>query len=210
MDENIFWKIVAELKWPDVDYDDAKFWFMQNYTAKEADEFRSLFAQKRNDLVKASGSNACCDSWDDTLAHIVGLGEAEYKKNIEEPERIIQREKDGEYKESFSYCIPYSEDYRKLTDDGYDNLLRLTAKLVNELENTDEDDVPPKFFRQYPKIIEVGQMLLEKKWQEAVLKYHKYFGPGYADEWPLQGMYGIPNFIIDLERYRLQGENIHI
>ena len=183
---------------------------MQNYTTDEAEDFLKLYSQKRNELISKSGSDACCDSWDDTLAHIVGLGEEEYKKNITEPERIIRRYRDGEYKESFSYCIPYISDYEKLNDTGYSSLLRLTAELIHDLETADEDDVPPKIYRQYPKIIKVGKLLLKKQWTEAVKTYHEYFGAGYDDEWPLQGMYGIPNFILDLERYRLHGENIHI
>jgi hypothetical protein len=91
MNDKKFWEIVDEINWPEVDCDDAKFWFMKNYTTDEAEDFLKLYSQKRNELILKSGSDACCDSWDDTLAHIVGLGEEEYKKNITEPERIIQR-----------------------------------------------------------------------------------------------------------------------
>lgn len=71
-----------------------------------------------------------------------------------------------------------------------------------------EADVPPRLYRQYPKIIETARLIIEKKWQKATDTYHLFFGAGYADNWPVNG-YLIPNFIRDLEKYRLRKDPIH-
>jgi len=114
-----------------------------------------------------------------------------------------------DYKESFAYCIPFTDDYKKLTDDGYDTYINWTKELITELESADEDDIPPKLYRQFPKILEVARMLIDKNWTGAVETYHSYFGPGYADDWPLDS-FGIPNFVADLERYRLRADSVRL
>lgn len=205
MDDKKFWEIVRELNWPDTHYYEAQYRFMRTHSLQEAEEFREQFMEKRRDLAQASGEQMCCDSWDDTLAHIIGLGEAEYKQNLEKPRLILEREQKWDYVESFSYCIPFPDDYGKLTDEGFTHLIEETKRLVDELESTEEDEIPPKEYRRYPSIIEVANLLIERKWQEAVDAYHTHFGPGYADDWPLHG-YLIPNFIAELKRYRLREE----
>ena len=206
MDDKKFWAIVEEVNWPNIHYYEAQYCFMRTHSPHEAVEFREKFMEKRRALVQASGEQICCDSWDDTLAHIIGLGEAEYLRNIEEPRLILEREQKGDYLESFSYCIPFPDDYGKLTDEGFAHLIEHTQRLVEELETTEEDDIPPKEYRRYPSIIEVANLLVEKKWQEAVDAYHAHFGPGYADDWAFHG-YLIPNFIAELERFRLRKEH---
>jgi hypothetical protein len=209
MDEATFWTIVDEIKWPKKGYDEAKLWFMQHYSVEEAKAFTEIFLKKKSELARASEEDRCCDSWDDTLAHIIGLGEEEYTRNIKQPDLIVKRERDMDYKESFAYCIPFSDDYKKLTDNGYDTYINWTKELITELESADEDDIPPKLYRQFPKIIEVLHLLVDKNWPEAVKRYHAYFGPGYADDWPLDS-FGIPNFVSDLERYRLMADSVRL
>ncbi len=205
MTETLFWQIVDEMSWPETDPDDVKFRFMKAHSIEEAEQFREIYIRKRNELVAASGKDFCCDSWDDTLAHIIGLGEEEYQRHIDDPELIVTREQAGDYTESFSYCIPYIHDFAKLTDEGYETYLEGTKKLLIELDNADEDDIPPRLFRQFPNIKEVCRLLIAKNWQQAVSLYHNYFGSAYADDWPLHG-YCIPNFVADLERFRLREE----
>ena len=194
------------MNWPKTHYYEAQYRFMRAHSQQEAEEFRETFMEKRSALVRASGEQMCCDSLDDTLAHIIGLGKTEYERNLEEPRLILERERKGNYVESFSYCIPFPDYYGKLTDEGFAHLIEETQRLVDELESTEEDDIPPKEYRRYPQIIEVANLLIEKKWQEAIEAYHAHFGPGYADDWPLHG-YLIPNFIADLKRYRLREDH---
>ena len=207
MDEVTFWKIVEKINWPKTDYDEAKLWFMQHYSVEEAKAFTEIFLEKKSELARASGEDLCCDSWDDTRAHIIGLGEEEYNRNIKKPELILKREREMDYKESFAYCIPFPDDYKKLTDHGYDTFINSTKELIAELASADEDDIPPKLYRQFPKIIEVARLLIDKDWAKAIKTYHAYFGPGYADYWPLHS-YLLPNFVADLERYRLRADSV--
>jgi hypothetical protein len=51
---------------------------MKTYPPEVADEFSNIFGEKTRALRKAGRLRAVCDSWDDTLAHIVGLGQAEW------------------------------------------------------------------------------------------------------------------------------------
>ena len=206
MDDTQFWEIVSELNWPNIHYCDAQYHFMRTHSLQEAEEFREQFMEKRKALAHAAGERMCCDSWDDTLAHIIGLGEAEYTRNLEAPRLIFEREQQLNYVESFSYCIPFPDDYGKLSDEGFAHFIEETQRLVDELETAQEDDIPPKEYRRYPSIIEVANLLIERKWQEAVDAYHTRFGPGYADDWPFHG-YLIPNFIAELKQYRLREEH---
>ena len=202
MDEQEFWSIVGEIGWPDAHYDAAKRWFMEQVTVEEAGEFREVYCAKVRTLRRVAESDAVCDSWDDTLAHIVGLGEDEFRRHCDEPSRIARREADGEYRESFAYCIPATEDYGLLTDVGYERHLSRVLEIVSELETADADDIPPRLYRQYPGVLELFRLLLAKNWREAVDRYHQSYGAGYADSWPLDS-YLIPNFIHDLETFRL-------
>ena len=97
---------------------------------------------------------------------------------------------------------PFEEDYGLLTDDGYEGFIRSATALIDKLNATDPDDVPPRLYRRFPEIREVCELLRTRRWREAVAAYHRYFGEGYADDWPEEG-YAIPNFVKTLEDYRL-------
>jgi len=197
-----FWQMVEKIGWPNMHYDDARYWFMQNYSKEEAEEFLKIFLSCKSTLSKAAGDSFCCDSWDDATAHIIGLGKEEYDRHIENPHLIFERVETTNYRESFAYCIPHSDDYEKLSDAGYDLLISETQNELQEIEASDEDDIPPKIYRQFPKIMDVCRLLIDRQWKESVETYHNYFGPGYADRWPLHS-YLIPNFVSELEKFRM-------
>ncbi len=119
MDEREFWSIVSEIGWPKTHYDAGKRWFMEHVTPERAGEFRELHSAMRSTLRRVANSDAVCDSWDDTVAHIVGLGEDEFRRHCDDPSLIAKREADGQYRESFTYCIPFQEDYDLVTDAGF-------------------------------------------------------------------------------------------
>ena len=52
------------------------------------------------------------DSYEDLRWHIIGLGKAEYEKNLANPELAYARAVKGDYKESFAYAIPNSYDFK--------------------------------------------------------------------------------------------------
>ena len=202
MTEERFWEIVETIGWPETHYDVAKRRFMETYPKETAAAFRGLFNRFKGELYERAGLTAISDSCDDNLAHIVGLGLTEFRRNMESPHLILEREERIDYKESFAYCIPFEEDYDLLTDEGYAGFIRSATELIDKLDATDPDDVPPKLYRRFPEIGEVCELLRTRRWPEAVAAYHRYFGEGYADDWPEQG-YAIPNFVKTLEDYRL-------
>ena len=202
MTEERFWEIVKDIGWPDVHYDVTKRRFMETHPRETAVAFANLFSQLKRELYRRGGLTAISDSCDDNLAHIIGLGIEEYRRNMDAPHLIWEREQRMDYKESFAYCIPFEEDYALLTDEGYDSFIRSASALIDKLDAADPDDVPPKLYRRFPEIREVCELLLSRRWHEAVDAYHRYFGEGYADDWPEQG-YAIPNFVKTLETFRL-------
>ena len=202
MTEERFWEIAEEMGWPETHYDVAKRRFMDTHPKETAVAFATLFDRFKGDLYKRAGLTAISDSCDDNLAHIVGLGLAEYRRNMDAPHLVREREERVDYRESFAYCIPFQEDYALLSDEGYETFIRSATALIDKLDATDPDDVPPRFFRRFPEIREVCELLCARRWPEAVTSYHHYFGEGYADDWPEQG-YAIPNSVKTLEAYRL-------
>lgn len=202
MTEERFWQIVEEIDWPNVHYRTAMRTFTDRHTVEEADEMRAVLAKKKSELRRAARVDEISDSWDDALAHIVGLGKAEFSRCLADAQLIIERHKKLDYEESFAYCIPYDDDFAKRTDSGFDRYRHEVEELIVELETTDADDIAPRLYRQIPLMVEVGRLLVQQQWREALSAYHRNFGPGYADTWPLHN-YLIPNFILDLEELRL-------
>lgn len=202
MTEDQFWSIVDEIGWPEVHYDEAKRRFMERHGISVAEEFRDWLMHLKGRLRRAGDVQAVCDSWDDLLVHVVGLGEKEYYRTIQSPQLLFEREASFDYQESFAYCVPFDEDYGYLTDDGYEHFIAYAQEHLDEIAQTDPDDIPPRIYRRYPDVEEVCRLLISKDWQAAVERYHDLFGPGYADDWPM-GCYAIPNFVQTLERYRL-------
>jgi len=65
--------------------------------------------EKANDVSAGLGD----DSFGDLIAHIIGLGKGEFEASVKDPRRAIERGKKGDYTESFAYCFPYEDDYKK-------------------------------------------------------------------------------------------------
>ncbi len=76
-----FWAIVEEIGWPHVDSDAAKLLLMRAYPPSVMEAVHAAFHRKTADLARAAAVDWCCDSWDDTRAHIVGLGAEVYARN---------------------------------------------------------------------------------------------------------------------------------
>ncbi len=205
MQDTVFWRMVEEMGWPEVFYDEAKYRFMLRYRPDVAEEFMQVFLAKKAELRSVGRVQAVSDGWDDTLAHIIGLGKTEWEQNRANPTLMFEREESLDYKESFAYCIPSADDYELLQDAGYEPYLRSIRELLHRMETTDPDDVAPREYRLYPEIQALGVQFLERNWQLAVDRYHERYGPGYADSFPTNYFgYGIPNLVNRLERFRLR------
>ena len=205
LSEDRFWAIVEEVGWPEVSIDEAKLALMKRYDSETMECFYEVFDRKKAQLATAAEVDWCCDSWDDTRAHIIGLGRAEFERHINNPALILERESSNDYRESFSYCIPFPEDYGLVSDDGYVKRLQDVRRFVDMLNEADPGDVPPRLYRRFDEARHVAAHLLARDWPAAVTAYHAAYGEGYADEWPFVHWCGylIPNIVRDLERYRL-------
>ena len=203
--EDEFWALVEEVGWPEVAIDAAKLSLMRRYDSETMESFRRVFHRKSNELARAAAMDWCCDSWDDTRAHIIGLGRAEFERNLSNPALMREREENGDYRESFVYCIPFVEDYGLLTDEGYARRLREVRGFVDSLDAADPDDVPPRLYRRFDQARQVCTLLLDQNWTAAVTAYHAAYGEGYTSDWPFSDWCGylVPNMVHDLERYRL-------
>lgn len=202
--EEQFWQIVAELEWPTHHYDATKLTFMDRWPLETAGDFLDHFLNAKAALDRAAGEQWICDSWDDTKAHVVGLGRAAWQAHIDDPSLLRRRMDRYNYVESFAYCIPTSHDYALLADDGYTRVLRRVEQKLEELRSIDPDDISPRLQREIAAFETVAVPLLEQRWQDAVQQYHQIFGPGYADQWPSHLGYVLPNIVSDLEVYRLR------
>lgn len=118
-----FWAFVESGGWgkKTTDYNAIKQDFMERLDARGADEMRRIFSRKTDELAKAlreyeadTGEelDAWGDSYDDLMAHIVGLGLREFRKHIQNPQLIIKRYNDGKYRESFAYALPFASDFK--------------------------------------------------------------------------------------------------
>jgi hypothetical protein len=120
-----FWKLVAELNWghksdgphKTTNYKVVKKTLMQKLTRSGVERFSATFSALRHDLyrkldkeVEGTGD----DGFGDLLAHIIGLGKEEYERNLADPKLAQARVDKSRYVESFSYCIPYDDDYEML------------------------------------------------------------------------------------------------
>lgn len=122
------------------------------------------------------GQDPCCDSWSDTLNHIVGLGRHEFMRNLYEPQKIVDRAEAGDYKESFGYALPYAEDYDKcelhthqLTAARY--LGQLTAEILLEgiEDNTPEEQAALATVQHSFALLTTGKVKEYLATREAVL-----------------------------------------
>ena len=121
MSTSNFWTAVDQAGWSrDHNYKRIKELFLERFTQREADAFRATFqdlqhtlgdtlSQWAEDNDKEFGLGD--DSWGDFLAHIIGMGKHEYDVVMRDPDRGYERAVNGSYKESFSYGIPYKDDY---------------------------------------------------------------------------------------------------
>jgi hypothetical protein len=118
MTDEKFWDIVAHMGWDlSNNYDATRKTFAKNYTKRECEEFCTIFSDKKAELSKAvevylaspgyrSELSLGDDGYSDLLCHIIGLGRKEYEYAIRQPYSAWNRAKAGDYRESFSYCIP--------------------------------------------------------------------------------------------------------
>lgn len=117
-----FWTVVAEIGWgtKTIDFNAVKVKLI-----RRGQDFCVALSNKFSDVAtalywaaKKAGHDYCCDSWSDTVNHVIGLGKEEFDRNMANPELLLTRMNEYNYKESFSYCLPYKDDFQRYSAEG--------------------------------------------------------------------------------------------
>jgi hypothetical protein len=112
-----FWKVIGTLGWgTSSNYEAMKVTLMLNgrdWCLDFSTTYRRVLGALRSNAAEA-GFGFCYDSWDDVLAHTVGLGKATYDACMADPRALINRMEAGDYSESFTYAVPDEYDFLQL------------------------------------------------------------------------------------------------
>ena len=129
VNESKFWKIVSEVNWgSDFDYTRIKLELMKTLTPKAQDEYAKIYYNMH--FILNSKIHSFCDenrikmqvgddSLNDLVAHIIGLGKAEFDKVMDYPGLALNRGQKKKYEECFSYSVPFREDRESASKDKY-------------------------------------------------------------------------------------------
>lgn len=123
MPEAEFWKVVEPYGWgtKTTDYKKIKKDLISRFSLEESESLSETFKAIKGRLYKALDrkvSGVGDDSFDDLLSHIIGMGKKEYDAVMKNPALAQDRVNRRDFVESFSYALPYSNDYAK-TDISY-------------------------------------------------------------------------------------------
>jgi|GEM_PF-6928940 len=137
MTEADFWRIITELEWPQHHYHTTKLHFMDRWPLQAAVEFQEHFGRAKLALHKAAGERWLCDSWDDTKAHVVGLGHEVWQAHLNNPALLEHRMESFDFVERFAYCVPTEGDYTLLADAGYSRSIVAVRDQLKRLHTID-------------------------------------------------------------------------
>lgn len=134
---NEFWQAVSEMGWGrKADHEKIKVALLAKWSPEKAEEMHDTFDALRNPLyavcdkvVEGLGD----DGFSDLLAHIIGLGKEEYERVLLNPQLAAQRANKYDFTESFSYCLPFKQDYQYLTPSHYDARMEKVAGELKKL-----------------------------------------------------------------------------
>lgn len=123
------WDYVEEINWALLSkkkrgYKAGKLYMLENFTAKRGKEISDFVNERFSELYKCiekferandthCGGYGGDDSFGDMIHHVIGLGEAKFNEIMEDPSKLNGMD----FVESFSYCMPYKEDYKMLKED---------------------------------------------------------------------------------------------
>jgi len=127
MPEGEFWKMVAKIGWgtKTTNYEAIKAAILNKYhTKQEIEGIHDTFGKLKDRLYRRldewmelnapdldnRGWGTGDDGFDDLCSHIIGLGKKEYDAVMKDPKLAWDRARKGQYKESFSYAIPWDRD----------------------------------------------------------------------------------------------------
>jgi len=130
-DDNTFWECVAEIGWPKCESSKVSKDLLFAWTPEFAESFRKRLDRRQGEISRAFEKYEedgfeerdywlGDDSFGDLMGHMVGLGKEAYEAALADLSLVVERARSGDYKESFSYCIPYppsvTSDFEKYMD----------------------------------------------------------------------------------------------
>jgi hypothetical protein len=170
MSEGTFWKVVSEIGWGNSsDNNRIKKRLLALWTPEQAEAARGTFSKLKGRLynrvddwsreeVEQEDRNLGLgdDSFDDLLSHIIGLGKREYDAVMRDPSLAQDRALKGDYKESFSYALPWKEDYENLNISKY---VKWAKGLVDEYTEQMSNPVLKPLQRKIQRMIRILRIL---------------------------------------------------
>ena len=152
MDRNDFWNLVNEIGWgtETTDCKAVRLSFLKTMTAEQVREARDHLYALRGQLYEAAseaGHDYCCDSWDDTLNHVVGLGKEEWEANLADPDKLVDRMNRSDYSESFAHCFPWGDEYEDLKPSALQARAEDLVTRYDEKLTALDDDLAAKVIR---------------------------------------------------------------
>ena len=118
---------------------------MGRFTADEASAMGDTFRQLCGRLYKVLSPVVNClgdDSFGDLIAHIVGMGEAEYNAVMANPALGAARAKDHKFDESFAYAIPFKSNYTEYSLGTMVDRAQQVVTLYCQVMSASENDIP--------------------------------------------------------------------
>lgn len=140
MTEKRFWEIVELVNWPNIcneyrPYYKARKNLIKVLTKEESKEFSNFSIGFKKVLYTMLFNKVKCmgdDSYGDFIAHIIGMGQVEYEKCVNDNNYALNAYQNT-YIENFFYCIPSDEDYT-LKETNYEEYIKRAKKIALSLD----------------------------------------------------------------------------
>jgi hypothetical protein len=147
MELSRFWSLVKDCRWSeDYSYPRIKKFLMKTLTKEEVAQFSAYFSKVNDEVYKimdahdkylkkteGHGYGLGDDSFGDLCSEVIGRGESFFNSVKKDPAIAATMARNRDYRESFSYGIPWESDYRYLEADYY------IKRVENELEQINEE-----------------------------------------------------------------------
>jgi hypothetical protein len=226
VDETIFWDLVESADWKsDYNYQRIKMSLIRQLTPNAIDQFQSFYQKVKNKLARVvdkyceendKSAGLSDDSFSDLIAHIVGLGRTEYNQALSQPEKVVEKGRKGDFKESFSYAIPYKDDLKYFPKSYYSEKAReclLEDSLAEAIRLPERKKEAMSVLHDIDLVNGLNQVA------DGNVEYLRVEGSGENSEYSsveihelylawkklskiLSLYYGVPNLILDYNKYK--------
>lgn len=219
-----FWNLVEQIGWgtDTTEYYSAMCGLLHCLSDEQAREVNDIFSFLKNLLYRTlddhekellssgmAGYECSDDSFSDLICHIIGLGKNEFEKCMKNPISAIERARSRNFKESFSYCFPYTRqdhsDFNLLKPEQY---IRRAKKYIEDDKDIFEKAIIEKEAKAYDVFLSVLTRISKRQFESA-LEDHEKFEHAFrllieSDNINLKSGYGAQNLMNDLKRFLLK------